>query len=361
MEKKYDVFISYSRNDYVDEQKNVIPGNEVSKVKDALTKAGITYWFDEDGIYSGQNFVERIVTNIENATIFLFLSTANSNNSQWTCKEIASADEFKKHIIPVRIDATPYNKKVLFRIADLNYIDYYTNPQRGIENMIESIKTYLDELADKEKRKKEEEDKKKELDRQKKEELKRQKELEERHKQEEQERIVSKIKKSCTALNNEEAKLELDRKTLCLEVEDVSDNAQRDSLICLIKTGGAIHQKYQKECSELEKKLKTLENVNSELEKQLKNRDKQILQLKSDINSSSFQEEKQQKTIQDLCGQIDDLKKQLSDFQIQSEGNGHKRNKKNKIIVLTHIFYWIIIIICIFVLGIIFLRYNWVL
>ena len=39
---KYDVFISYSRKDYVDEQKNLIPGNEVSKIKDALTKAEIS-------------------------------------------------------------------------------------------------------------------------------------------------------------------------------------------------------------------------------------------------------------------------------------------------------------------------------
>ena len=124
----YDVFISYSRKDYVDEKKNVIPGNEVYKIKEALTRAGITYWFDEEGIYSGQNFVEKIVTNIENAKIFLFLSTANSNESSWTCKEIASADEFKKHIIPVRIDSSPYNKKVLFRIADLDYIEYFSNP-----------------------------------------------------------------------------------------------------------------------------------------------------------------------------------------------------------------------------------------
>lgn len=151
---KHDVFISYSREDYVDEHKNVIPGNEVSKIKDALTEAGITYWFDEEGIYSGQNFVEKIVTNIEHAKIFLFLSTANANKSPWTCKEIACADEFKKHIIPVRIDASPYNKEVLFRIADLDYIEYYTNPQKGIKDLIKSIKTYLDELAAEERRKK---------------------------------------------------------------------------------------------------------------------------------------------------------------------------------------------------------------
>lgn len=32
----YDVFISYSRKDYVDEQKCVISGNVVSKIKEAL-------------------------------------------------------------------------------------------------------------------------------------------------------------------------------------------------------------------------------------------------------------------------------------------------------------------------------------
>lgn len=53
--------------------------------------------------------------NIEKAHIFLFLATENSNKSRWTCKEIASADELGKYIIPVRIDNTPYNKQVLFR------------------------------------------------------------------------------------------------------------------------------------------------------------------------------------------------------------------------------------------------------
>lgn len=142
---KYDVFISYSRKDYVDEQKNVIPGNVVSQVKDALTAAGISYWFDEEGIYSGQNFVEKIVTSIEAAEIFIFLSTENANKSPWTCKEIASAAELGKHIIPVRIDETPYNKKVLFRIADLDYIEYYVNPEKGLADLLDAVKVHLEQ------------------------------------------------------------------------------------------------------------------------------------------------------------------------------------------------------------------------
>ena len=143
--EKYDVFISYARKDYVDEKMNVIPGNVVSQIKELLTQEGISYWFDEEGIYSGQNFTEKIVTNIESSRIFLFLSTINSNESKWTCKEIATADELGKHIIPVRIDTSRFNNKVLFRIADLDFIDYQVNPKLAKKEIVRSIKAYLKE------------------------------------------------------------------------------------------------------------------------------------------------------------------------------------------------------------------------
>lgn len=144
---KYDVFISYSRKDYIDEHKNIIPNNEISKIIKALDANGITYWIDEEGIFSGQNFTEVIVENIELSRIFIFLSTENSNASKWTSKEIATADEFGKHIIPVRIDKTPYNKSVMFRIADLDFIEYYNNgSDAGINKLISSVNKVLDEI-----------------------------------------------------------------------------------------------------------------------------------------------------------------------------------------------------------------------
>lgn len=147
MEQKYDVFISYSRKDYLDAKKRVIPGNVVSQIKDLLAKEGITYWFDEEGIYSGQSFTTKIVSSIEASRIFLFLSTENSNKSRWTCKEIATADELGMHIIPVRIDQTPYSRQVLFRIADLDYVEYYANPKEAMQDIVHAIKTYLQEQS----------------------------------------------------------------------------------------------------------------------------------------------------------------------------------------------------------------------
>lgn len=140
---KYDVFISYSRADYVDAQKRVIPGNVVSKVKDALTEAGITFWFDEKGINHGENFATRIVASIKASYVFIFLSTQSANRSAWTSKEIACADELRKHIIPVRIDKSPYNETTMFRIADLDYIDYYANAEKGLEELVVAVKTAI--------------------------------------------------------------------------------------------------------------------------------------------------------------------------------------------------------------------------
>lgn len=142
---KYDVFISYSRKDYVDEHKNVIPSNEVSKIKEALTKAGITYWFDEEGVYSGNEFAKIIVRSIKASKVFVFLSTENSNQSEWTASEISTAYMLKKKIIPVRIDDSVYHDDVILYISRLSHIDYNENPEKGRKELIRSINSYLAE------------------------------------------------------------------------------------------------------------------------------------------------------------------------------------------------------------------------
>lgn len=140
---EYDVFISYARKDYVTEEGTVIPGNIVSQIKDVLMNNDISFWFDEEGVYSGDEFAKVIVQNIKKASIFLFISTKNSNASQWTSKEIATANHFKKKILPFRYDDTPYNDAVMLHIADLDYVSYQKNPQKAFSRLVLSIKDYL--------------------------------------------------------------------------------------------------------------------------------------------------------------------------------------------------------------------------
>lgn len=142
----YDVFISYSRRDYQDENGNVIPGNIISKIKDVLSKNGITYWIDEDGIDSGDEFARLIIRSIKDSNVVLFVSTENSNRSEWTRKEIASAISYKKKIIPLKYDDTPFNDSLLLYLADLDFISYGKNGDKALNRLVTSIKKYLDGL-----------------------------------------------------------------------------------------------------------------------------------------------------------------------------------------------------------------------
>lgn len=234
VQTKYDVFISYSRHDYLDEYDNVLPNNEVSNIMEVLTDAGITYWIDKEGIYSGDKFTEELPKIIKSASIFVYLSTANANKSKYTSKEIAIADEYGKYIIPVRIDMTPYSDNVIFRIADVSYIKYAANPEKGREDLVMSIKAYL---------RKEKEQRENEL--KKAEEEKRIREQEMIRIAQEQERLVSEITLACKKLNIDEEKIELERENLLLDVLKVTDAKQQSELKSLIKKSSPIRKKYQ--------------------------------------------------------------------------------------------------------------------
>lgn len=153
-----DVFISYSHEDYIDANKKIIPNNEVSKIKDALCNANISYWFDEKGIIPGEDYAAKILQHIKACKVFVFLSSKSAGESEWTPKEIACALMHKKRLIPVLLDDSPFNDAIMLRIVDLQMIDYYRDPVVELEKLISSIKTHLAEEERKAKKKSEDEE-----------------------------------------------------------------------------------------------------------------------------------------------------------------------------------------------------------
>ena len=304
-----DVFISYARKDYSDATGNIIPDNPISAIRQRLDNEGLKYWFDEEGIYSGQNFVEKIVTNIENARIFLFLSTANANKSEWTCKEIAIAAEMRKPIIPVRIDNSPYNRKVMFRIADIDFIPFYNNPEKGMTDMVDAIKHHLAEIEEQERKQREEEERRKAEEKRKKEEWERRLAEEEKRRQEEQNQLVISIRLKCKELQTEGTKIGIEWNKLLLETDRITDETQREALKSLInesrpKDDGLLTAK-------LTKKIEELNIINSGLQ---------------------FQQE-----------ELDTVKKQLSESEDKATGLRKQLDTIKKRRLKTHIFYWCII------------------
>lgn len=92
-EKKFDVFISYSRKDF----------NEVNAfiamLKNRIPK--LTIWFDLDGIESGDEFRDKIISAIKRSKYVLFALSNNSDKSKWTRKELDFARLHEIKIIPV--------------------------------------------------------------------------------------------------------------------------------------------------------------------------------------------------------------------------------------------------------------------
>lgn len=141
--EKYDIFISYARKDYVTEDGEVIPGNIVSRVKEFLREKGFTYWFDEDGIYSGEAFATIIAQAIRDSRVFLFISTQASNESEWTVNEIAVAKALGRQTIPFLADTSTYNIAVLMYLAPLDHIDYARKPRKAFDALEASLRNYL--------------------------------------------------------------------------------------------------------------------------------------------------------------------------------------------------------------------------
>lgn len=114
------------------------------KIKKTFDENNISYWFDEDGICSGDEFAGVITRAIRTSKIFLFVSSVNSNQSLWTSNEISTALEYKKKIIPFRLDNSPYNDSVMMKIVSLDRIDC-DNHEIAIAKLLRAIRHHIPE------------------------------------------------------------------------------------------------------------------------------------------------------------------------------------------------------------------------
>lgn len=146
----YDIFISYSRADYKNpETGELLPNSPVSLVKELLDELGVRYWIDEKGIYSGSQFMNEIAEAIDQSRIFLFISTENSNKSQWVERELAFAVEQKKFILPIKA-VDKYPPKISIWLAGHDYIDHYKQPKQTVARLKKALTRRLEEMRTRE-------------------------------------------------------------------------------------------------------------------------------------------------------------------------------------------------------------------
>ena len=132
--EQYDIFISYSRKD----------SEIVNQFVTSLTNAGYKVWIDREGIMSGDQFKAIIVRAIKNSSIVLFFSSANSNASEWTVKEISYALKKGKTIIPVKLDDAEYDDSIDFDLINIDFIRYQHNNFPSVsKRLIASVAKHL--------------------------------------------------------------------------------------------------------------------------------------------------------------------------------------------------------------------------
>ena len=135
------VFISYAKKDYIAADGSAVPGNVVDKITGAFKREGITYWLDREQLAGGDTYAARITRNIKECDVFLFLSTEAANSSEWTRREIGTAVQFGKRIIPVRLDDSSYDDAVSLYLSSVQYVDWMELGEKtALERIVAQVK-----------------------------------------------------------------------------------------------------------------------------------------------------------------------------------------------------------------------------
>lgn len=127
-----EVFISYSRKDIA----------TVKEIKKYIDNAvGIDCWFDIDGIESGEQFEDVIISAICNHDTILFMKSAQSMQSEWALDELDFAKRKNRRIVLVHIDDAEMTDKFYFRYHKFDQIIWKDPIQR--EKLINNLRKWF--------------------------------------------------------------------------------------------------------------------------------------------------------------------------------------------------------------------------
>jgi len=110
---KKEVFISYSSKEAA----------QVYELKSMLEANGISCWMAPDSILSGSNYASEIPKAIDNCAVFLLVLSDNSQNSKWVPKELDTAINKDKIIIPFHIDSSALGEAFNFYLSNVQRIE----------------------------------------------------------------------------------------------------------------------------------------------------------------------------------------------------------------------------------------------
>lgn len=124
------VFISYSRKDF----------QEVKEFNRLLESNGIKTWFDLHDVEFSSSFMQRISDGITSSDIILFMWTENSAVAEFSEKEVLTARQNGKRVIPILLKGyVPTGGWTAFFFSNINYVN--ANSTLEVQKLISELKS----------------------------------------------------------------------------------------------------------------------------------------------------------------------------------------------------------------------------
>lgn len=141
--RKYDVFVSYSRKD----------AEIVDQICQLMRQKQIVYYRDTQEIPGGEKFFDELAKSILDSVVFLYIGSKNSYSSIYTPKEINfSISKNTNVIIPYLVDDSPLPDNLFLAFSDLNVRNKGEHsPEVILEDIIKAVPRLRDIVKSKEK------------------------------------------------------------------------------------------------------------------------------------------------------------------------------------------------------------------
>lgn len=127
------VFISYSSKD----------DRFVNQLVNVIKELGISYWKAPEMIPAGSSYAREIPRAIRECEVFLLVLSKSSQTSIWVEKEIDSAINNRKTIVPVKIDEVPLCELFRFYLNNVQTISYKDDSRQGFAGLKTQMKKLL--------------------------------------------------------------------------------------------------------------------------------------------------------------------------------------------------------------------------
>lgn len=129
-----EVFISYSTVDAV----------QAETVRNVLEKNGLSCWMAPRDIPGGSNYTKEIPIAIRNCKVFVLILSKNAQSSRWVLKELDSAVNCGKVILPFMLEDCILNDEFNFLLTGAQRYAAYQKKAEAMETLIGRIRGILD-------------------------------------------------------------------------------------------------------------------------------------------------------------------------------------------------------------------------